>query len=307
MSKPGPPAGPGAEKAASDSSGFQSQMRGMQNQYPVPMKFQETVPFGNQRDEPYTPLPAEYGGSSDATDKFMFKQQLMRNPLFNNLDPSGNARVNYNVDDNDVGVVKSMEERRRLYEYHRWIDHIIDPRKPGNLEWLMRVEPDYIKMKMTALNTHMKLQEKKIRLSAFGVQDQEDLRMKYLIDNDMLQDGREASDANRYIAGFFAPKYNVPVQPSNFTNPFQNALLGSTREGSVFGAGTNRGAPNQGFFNINSMYGAETGQGGGGPTSAFWLNRGASNTQSGNSNMVAPAQLPPAFTGKYEPPTPRPQ
>ena len=246
--KPGPqPPGPSPE--GSQPKALARDLRTKQGDYVPAMEFNPVVPFGNAENEIYKPLPAEYAsGPRDDREAFVFKRQLMNDPGLNNAE--GKARVNYTIDNNDVKVIKDLDEQRKLYEYHRWIDHHIDPRKPGNLNWLMEVEPDYIKMKMKALNTKMRLLEKRIRLEAFGVQDTEDMRMKFLIDNNMLQDGRAATNANRYVHGFFGPTYQKPGRPSNFTRMLRDATsFGAparlydrpSTEPNILGMGQNRG------------------------------------------------------------------
>jgi hypothetical protein len=201
------------------------------------MAFPKVQPFGNAPGEEYRPLPGEYAYPSENKEKFLMKMDMMRDPNYNGA--VGNGQVNWSISDSDVNVVKDLEDQRRLYEYHRYIDKHIDPRKPGNLEWLMRIEPDYIKMKMKALNTHMQLMEKKIRLQAFGVQDTDDMRMKFLIDTNQLQDHREATNENRYVRGFFGPRYHVPSQASasNYTDMFRGTSWGPTPGGfAAFGS-----------------------------------------------------------------------
>jgi hypothetical protein len=122
------------------------------------------------------------------------------------------------MSDNDVAVVRDAEHARRMYEYHAYLDKHWDLRIPGHLNYVMSIEPEYVQMKMTALQDKLKLEEKLTRLKAFGVQDQDDMRTKYLLDTGQIKDNRPVTDNNRYVSGLFAPQYAVTKEPSNFTN-----------------------------------------------------------------------------------------
>lgn len=215
----------GANSMRKKASSFQHGVDELQKQYPSAMTFDPTQ---TQDGTTYEPLPAEYESNIQGHEDYLTKRQMMSNRDLNQA--AGSGIINYNIDQNDVNVHKEMEKVRRQYEYHKYLDQHIDPRKPGHLQWLMEIEPDYIKQKLKALNSSMRLMEKKIRLKAFGVQSTEDMRLKYLLDNKMLQDDREATPENRYVKGFFAPKYNVPRVASRFTNMLGGATYAGINE-----------------------------------------------------------------------------
>lgn len=196
-----------------------------QSQFAPPMRFPTVTPHGNAAGEVYTPLPAQYAQPSEDRERFMFKRKLMANPEINAV--NGQGQVQWNVSDGDMKVMQDLEASRRMYDYHSWLDKNLDPRKPGNLDWIMRIEPDYIKMKMKALNAQMELFERRTKLEAFGPQNQEDMRLKYLIDNNMLTDGREPTTQNRYVSGFLRPEYNLPTHGTN--SSFTEVLWPSER------------------------------------------------------------------------------
>lgn len=246
--KPGPSSG--LSKAETDNkkpSQFQSDIRRQKGEFPASAGFArvDSPHWGNST--PYDPLPAQYAYPTKEREDFAYKQKLMRDPLFNNISKSGAARINYQVTDQDVKVMQDAEAAKRMYEYHAYLDQHFDPRIPGQLNWIMEIEPDYIKYKMSALEQKFKTQERLERLRAFGVQDQEDMRTKYLLDTGQIPDpsNEELVGANqRYVPGFFATDYRIPrpgaatpftgiIPDDTSTLPNMGGSLGMSRHSTV--------------------------------------------------------------------------
>ena len=243
--KPGPATGPDPRQVENSMPGnLARDMTQRQGNFPTAMNFSpvENPIWGNGTS--YQPLPATYAYPNQQREDFAFKQQMMKDPTINKVE--GGATVNYEMSDNDVAVVRDAENARRMYEYHAYLDKHWDLRIPGHLNYVMSIEPEYVQMKMTALQDKLKLEEKLTRLKAFGVQDQDDMRTKYLVDTGQINDNRPVTDKNRYVSGLFAPQYAVTDKPSNFTNINNNEkswAFPGLGKGSMSEAATHAGTP----------------------------------------------------------------
>lgn len=197
-------------------------MLAMQQKYPTAMDGKALSANDTVDGQSRTTLPGEYAYPTHARDRFLMKQKLKESAA---LAPTGgtNQVLNWSVGNDDMDVMMDLEKARRTYEFHLWIEKHIDIRKPGNLRWIQEVAPDFLSYKMNALDTSLKLAKKKAEIEALGIQSEEDLKFKFMVDNDMLRDGREANDTNRYVRGFFNPAYNIPGKPSGWTSLFQDS------------------------------------------------------------------------------------
>lgn len=255
-----PVSGSGHGAISAESSKQKNWMLEMQKKYPA---FVEPTTItdantGDTRDM----VPGIYAYPDAKRERFLMKQQLKETKALAPPEGSGQT-LTWTPDKEDVDVMMDLEQARRTFEYHRWIESLMDIRLPGNLRWLQENAPDFLQYKMNALNTALKMFEQEAKIKMLGIQSEEDLQYAFMKSNDMLRDGREMNDQNRYVRGFFNPGYNVPGTPGRWTNMFggvpsteaitsANGLFRSGPQGDtrttnwLFGAGLGNGQGSQG-------------------------------------------------------------
>lgn len=187
----------------------------MQQKYPA-FTDAQTVYDPNTKETRET-LPGVYARPTAARERFLMKQELKNN---DDYAPKGDNQIQtWQSTEADIDVMMDLEQARRTFEYHTWIESLLDIKQPGNLRWIQENAPDFLQYKMNALNTALELIKREATIDALGIQSEEDLRFVFMKSMNMLRDGRSMEN-NRYVKGFFNPGYNVPKQAGPFTKPF---------------------------------------------------------------------------------------
>lgn len=251
-----PVSGSGHGAISAEASRQKNWMLEMQKKYPA-FTEPETIEDANGGDARQM-IPGIYAYPDAKRERFLMKQQLKETKALAPPKDSGQT-LTWTPDKEDVDVMMDLEQARRTFEYHRWIESLMDIRLPGNLRWLQENAPDFLQYKMNALNTALKMFEQEAKIKMLGIQSEEDLQYAFMKSNDMLRDGRTMDNKNRYVRGFFNPGYNVPGKAGEWTdifggkpsteattdknNPFR---LGAGDKQWIFGGGLGSGEGVQG-------------------------------------------------------------
>ena len=62
----------------------------------------------------------------------------------------------------------------------------MDPRKPGNLKWLMEVYPDYVSRRIGQVHTDYEFALRNQMIDSWGINTFDDLHFKYLVDQGIV-------------------------------------------------------------------------------------------------------------------------
>ena len=135
---------------------------------------------------PDEPLPARYDAPSAAKERLQRRHEILR--WYNNASGEfGNLQKNMNVGtDEEIALLESAEERKQLAEFDEYVAKLIDPKKPGNLQWLMNIYPEYVHRRIAQIHADHKYALDNTMIEAWGVNTFEDLFMKFMIDNKRL-------------------------------------------------------------------------------------------------------------------------
>ena len=57
------------------------------------------------------------------------------------------------ISETEVAYLKAMKDQAELKKFDEYVESFIDPRKPGNMKWLMEVYPDYVNRRLQQAHT----------------------------------------------------------------------------------------------------------------------------------------------------------
>jgi hypothetical protein len=133
------------------------------------------------------------------------------------------------IRDEEVDYLQTMQKQSELADFDRYINTLVDVRKPGNLKWLMEVYPEFVHRRVAQVHDDYDFAIRKQMISNWGVNTFDDLHFLYLMDQGKI-DGpslskRTTKDAS-YKTGWLAPyQFHQKAQPG-VQLPFASAESG---------------------------------------------------------------------------------
>ena len=172
-------------------------------------------------------LPVKYDVPSHYKEHFQAKEQLLKGIE----DGTGEKVVrNVSVGEDEVNYLQSMKKQAELADFDRYVHTLIDPRKPGNLKWLMEIYPEYVNRRIQQVHTDYEFALRNQMIDSWGINTFDDLHFKYLVDQGKV-DGprleRRLQIADQYAPGLLSP-WTFQHIPANgaLKLPFASALFG---------------------------------------------------------------------------------
>ena len=84
----------------------------------------------------------------------------------------------------------------------------MDPRQPGSFKWLNEVYPEFVSRRIEQVQTDFEYALRNKLIDQWGINDFEDLRFKYLVDQGVLEGPelqRRVAQDSQYHAGYLSP------------------------------------------------------------------------------------------------------
>lgn len=163
--------------------------------------------------------PVPYDGPSPLKDHIRLKQEVERAARkaasrdVAGQNQGGAAAVVYNAGDlgAEVEYTKTMRDKAELAKFDDYVSTMIDPREPGNLQWLMEVYPNFVTRRLQHAHSEYEFALKKQMIDQWGVNTFDDLHFLYMCDQGkfknmpllMRQFGAQPGDL--YAPGFLSP------------------------------------------------------------------------------------------------------
>jgi len=160
------------------------------------------------------------------------------------------------IQDSEVDYLQTMEKQAKLAKFDRYINTLIDVRKPGNLKWLMEVYPDFVHRRVAQVHDDYDFAIRKQMISNWGVNTFDDLHFLYLCDQGEI-DGpelskRTARDAS-YKTGWLAPFQFHKKPTPGMQLPFASANAGQRPSNRTDWTQSDSMQPLGGGTDINTM------------------------------------------------------
>ena len=136
------------------------------------------------------------------------------------------------IHDEEVDYLMAMKEKTELARFDTYVNTLIDPRKPGNLKWLMEIYPQYVDRRIQQVHTDYEFALRNQMIDSWGINTFDDLHFKYMVDQGKIDGPRLAKHANLsdvYAPGLLSPwsfKANGDNNPAGVRLPFASATFG---------------------------------------------------------------------------------
>ena len=134
------------------------------------------------------------------------------------------------ITEQEVEYLKSMEEQAELADFDAYVQTLINPRKPGNMKFLMEIYPQFVERRIQQAHTDYSYAIRKQMIDQWGVNTFDDLHFLYLMDQgkvagpSLTTAGRDAG--NKYKSGWLAPGAYKRDRKPGIRLPFAAAGFG---------------------------------------------------------------------------------
>ncbi len=170
--------------------------------------------------------PAKYAVPSHMKDRMVAKAAIRRAAA-----EEGSAAVPRPdpIDESEVDYLQAMQKQAELADFDRYINTLVDVRKPGNLKWLMEVYPEFVHRRVAQIHDDYDFAIRNQLIDSYGINTFDDLHFKYLVDQGKI-DGprlqrRDTKDAS-YKTGWLAPYQFWQKHTPGVNLPFASAQSG---------------------------------------------------------------------------------
>ena len=160
------------------------------------------------------------------------------------------------ITDMEVDYLQTMSRQAELADFDRYINTLVDVRKPGNLKWLMEVYPEFVHRRVAQVHDDYDFAIRKQMIENWGVNTFDDLHFLYLCDQGKI-DGpaltkRVSKDA-AYKTGWLAPFQFHQKHKPGVQLPFASASVGQRPARRTDWTQSDSGQPLGGGRDLNSM------------------------------------------------------
>ena len=195
--------------------------------------------------------PAKYDLPSSAKERMMAKQALREAvPATSN-----NVQRTDPITDYEVDYVQAMKRQAELADFDRYVNTLVDPKKPGNLKWLMEVYPEFVHRRIAQVHDDYDFAIRNQMIDNWGINTLDDLHFKYLVDqgkisgsklgkrmpkDQLYQVGALAPYRNRMLAGQSQGEGGPLKLPYYSEDPVKNSNWSQSGSGQPLGSGSRR-------------------------------------------------------------------
>ena len=144
------------------------------------------------------------------------------------------ARRTDPITDREVEYLKTMEQQAELADFDRYVQTLIDPRKPGNMKFLMEIYPQFVERRIQQAHTDYEFAIKKQMIDQYGVNTFEDLHFLYMLDQGKIAGPSLSNFAltdSKYSAGALSPFHYTRQRKRGLRLPFASANFGESAGG----------------------------------------------------------------------------
>lgn len=130
-------------------------------------------------------LPVKYTVPTPQKERLQTRQAV-REAAALSVNPGSNVVRTDPISPEEIDYVQSMMDQAELADFDRFVNTLIDPRKPGNLKWLMEIYPDYVTRRIQQVHTDYEYALRNQMIDSWGINTFDDLHFKYLVDQGKL-------------------------------------------------------------------------------------------------------------------------
>jgi hypothetical protein len=134
------------------------------------------------------------------------------------------------ITDGEVQYLRAMQDQAELADFDRYVQTLIDPRKPGEMRWLMEVYPDFVTRRIAQVHTDYEYAVRNQMIDAYGINTFDDLHFKYLVDQGKISGPmlkHKTPKGLGYHTGSLAPGAFNKTRYEGVRLPFASAQTGA--------------------------------------------------------------------------------
>ena len=173
------------------------------------------------------PLPVKYAVPSAAKERMVAREAIRNNvPKREN-----NVLRTDPITDEEADYLQAMKDQAELADFDRYVNSLIDPRKPGNLKWLMEIYPDFVNRRIQQVHTDYTYALRGQMIDSWGINTFDDLHFKYLQDQGKIKGPylqTNVTPGASYSAGILAPAAFKSERKEGVRLPFASARFGKS-------------------------------------------------------------------------------
>ena len=124
-----------------------------------------------------------------------------------------------------------MQDQAELADFDRYVNSLIDVRKPGNLKWLMEIYPDFVNRRIQQVHTDYEYALRGQMIDSWGINTFDDLHFKYLQDQGKINGPflqNTVKPGAGYSTGALAPGKFKSERFAGVRLPFASARFGKS-------------------------------------------------------------------------------
>lgn len=187
--------------------------------------------------------PVPYDAASEQKERLELKQDVVeaaRQRAKTDAAGDGSAVVHSAGGlEEEMAYVKHMKDQAELAKFDDYVSSMIDPREPGNLQWLMEVYPSFVTRRLQQAHSEYEFALRKQMIDQWGVNTFDDLHFLYMCDQGKFGDmplltrRQSASPGDMYAPSFFGPYSHKEKGKTGNTMglPFSSAEYGKKPAG----------------------------------------------------------------------------
>ena len=182
------------------------------------------IPTGFFNEQP--PLPVKYQVPSAMKER-MRARQAVREAAGS---AAGSTQRVDPISEDEVSYLQAMQDQAELADFDRYVNSLVDPRKPGNLKWLMEIYPDFVNRRIQQVHTDYEYALRGQMIDSWGINTFDDLHFKYLQDQGKISGPYLATPevaGKGYNTGILAPAAFKSTRKSGVRLPFASARFGA--------------------------------------------------------------------------------
>ena len=178
-------------------------------------------------------LPVKYDVPSQAKER-MQARSAIRQAAASEATTPGVLRTDP-ISDEEVSYLQAMKDQSELADFDRYVNSLVDPRKPGNLKWLMETYPEFVNRRLSQVHTDYEYALRNQLIDSWGINTFDDLHFKYLVDQGKVKGPHLQADLQNqeegYTAGYLSPFQFKNVRFDGVRLPFASSRFGRRADG----------------------------------------------------------------------------
>ena len=138
------------------------------------------------------------------------------------------------ISEEEVSYLQAMQAQAEIADFDRYVSTLVDPRKPGNLKWLMEVYPEFVQRRIGQVHSDYEFALRNQMIDSWGINTFDDLHFKYMVDQGKVDGprlGRHRDAGDGYAPGVLSPWSYSKRKIGTLKLPFASAKSGRRPRG----------------------------------------------------------------------------